>query len=261
MPLAVAIHDVSFSRHPEWFRPRERWRRHVLTRSAARRAGVVITFSEFSKREIEELYRVPEARVQVIRHGLSRRSALPTVPREPLVLYAGSIFNRRRVPDLIAAFSLVSRSLPDARLVITGDNRTWPRQDLHAIAAAHGISGRVALRDYVTDEELDALYSRASVFAFLSEYEGFGLTPLEALSAGVPIVVLDTPVAREVYGGAAHYVRRGDLAGTADVIRRLLLEPGSAATTLNAAPDVLARYSWDRAADQTLACLEEIARR
>ena len=59
------------------------------------------------------------------------------------------------------------------------------------------------------------LYARASVFAFLSEYEGFGLTPLEALAAGVPPVVLDTPVAREVYGDAAVFVRRGDICAAA----------------------------------------------
>ena len=64
------------------------------------------------------------------------------------------------------------------------------------------------MRDYVADEELAALYARPRAFAFLSEYEGFGLTPLEALAAGVPLVVLDTPVAREVYGDAAAYVPR-----------------------------------------------------
>ena len=70
-PLAVTIHDVSFSRHPEWFRLREGRRRHLLTRSAARRAAVVITVSEFSRREIVALYRVPASRVRVIRNGFT----------------------------------------------------------------------------------------------------------------------------------------------------------------------------------------------
>ena len=62
---------------------------------------------------------------------------------------------------------------------------------------------------FVDDARLRALYAEASAFAFLSEYEGFGLTPLEALAAGVPPVVLDTPVAREVYGrGRATWRRR-----------------------------------------------------
>jgi glycosyltransferase involved in cell wall biosynthesis len=145
--------------------------------------------------------------------------------------------------------------------VIVGADRTWPSQDLAAVAAAHDVSSRVEVRRYVSDAELTALYARAAVFAFLSEYEGFGFTPLEALAAGVPIVVLDTPVAREVYGPAATYVRPADVEGTAAVLRRSLLTPEAAAGQLAHAPAVLARYSWDRAAADTLAALEAVARR
>jgi glycosyltransferase involved in cell wall biosynthesis len=258
-PLAVTIHDVSFSRHPEWFRFRERKRRQILTRVAARRAGVVITESEFSRGEIQNLYGVAPARIRVIPNGVTPRVALGG-RREPLVLYSGSIFNRRRLPDLIAAFAIVSRAVPQAQLVVTGENRTWPRQDLSAIATAHGVAGRVSLRDYVSDEELASLYGRASAFAFLSEYEGFGFTPLEALSAGVPIVVLDTPVAREVYGDAAVFVARGDIRAAADALARLLVSPEAATALLARAPAVLARYSWDAAAEATLAAVEGIAR-
>ena len=74
------------------------------------------------------------------------------------------------------------------------------------LATAKGVSERITFRGYVSDAELGTLYGRASVFAFLSEYEGFGMTPLEALAAGVPAVVGDTPVAREVYRSAARYV-------------------------------------------------------
>lgn len=255
-PLAVTIHDVSFSRHPEWFRLREGRRRHLLTRSAARRAAVVIAVSEFSRREIVSLYGVPESRVRVIRNGFTAMPA-PAAPREPLVLYAGSIFNRRRVPDLIAAFARVADRVPAARLVLVGANRTWPHEDLAAAARAAGVAHAVDWRDYVPDDELRALYGRAAAFVFLSEYEGFGLTPLEALSAGVPIVVADTPVAREIYGGAAIRVPVGDIAATADALERLLTLPDAAAPQRAAVPDVLARYTWDVSADDTLAAIEE----
>jgi glycosyltransferase involved in cell wall biosynthesis len=261
VPLAVAIHDLSFSRHPEWFRPRERHRRHLLTRSAARRASVVLTGSEFSRREIEDLYRVEPAKLKVIQYGFTPRRVVPGVTREPLVLFAGSIFNRRRVPDLIAAFAVASRSVPGASLVITGANRTWPPQDLRAAAQAHGVADRVSVRDYVGEDELDELYARASAFAFLSEYEGFGFTPLEALAAGVPVVVLDTPIAREVYGDAATFVSAGDIGSTADVLVRLLRERERAEGQLARARTVLSRYSWDTAAGRTLAAIEQIARR
>lgn len=263
MPLAATIHDLSFVAHPEWFPPRERWRRRFLTARTAAAAAVVLTDSEFSRGELERRLRVPAERIRVIAPGVAppgpRRESGPAAG-EPIVLYTGSLFNRRRLPDLIAAFALATSETPEARLVIVGADRTWPAQDLPAVAAAHGVAARVDLRRYVPDAELDSLYARAAVFVFLSEYEGFGLTPLEALRAGVPIVVLDTPVAREVYGAAAVYVRSGDIAGTAAAIRRILRDPASAAPQLAAAPAVLGRCSWERAADQTLAALEGTAR-
>ena len=260
-PLVVTIHDVSFSRHPEWFRWREGTRRRLLTRSAARRAAAVITVSQFSKREIEEVYRIPAAHIHVIPNGLPPARGSSPLRREPLVLYAGSIFNRRRVPDLIAAFAQVARERPDARLVIVGDNRSWPRQDLAATVAAHGIAQQVQVLDFVSDATLDTLFSRASVFAFLSEYEGFGFTPLEALASGVPCVVLDTDVAREILGDAVAYVAPGDITRTADAIRRLLASRADGEAMLSRAPQVLSRYSWTRAADDTLTVLEAAVER
>jgi glycosyltransferase involved in cell wall biosynthesis len=72
-------------------------------------------------------------------------------------------------------------------------------------------------------------------------------------------VVLDTPVAREVYGDAAFYVPAGDIGGAADLIERLLTEPSAAREVIARAPQTLARYSWDETARQTLAHIERIA--
>ena len=264
IPVALTVHDVSFLAHPEWFRPREAFRRRWLTRHAARRAAVVLTDSVFSRDEIVKHIGLAPGRIQVVPPGFSPRySADAPTPRrrERLVLFVGTLLNRRRLPHLIDAFAVATADLPDARLVIAGADRTWPPQDLPAIAARLGVSARLELRSYVTDEELAALYARACVFVFLSEYEGFGLTPLEALAAGVPIVVLDTPVAREVYGPAATYVPRNAAAvDTAWIIRGLLLDRTAARERMAVAPAVLARYSWDVAAASTLDALESSVR-
>ena len=262
VPLAVTIHDVSFVAHPEWFRPREGFRRRWLTRKGAHRAAVVFTVSEFSRKEIERHLDVASSRIVVIPQGVTNRaSTAQATSRETLVLYVGTIFNRRHLPDLIESFASATQDLESARLVIVGGDRTWPAQDLPAVAARLGIQNRVEFRRYAPDPELASLYGRAAVFAFLSEYEGFGMTPVEAMSAGVPAIVLDTPVAREVYGDAAVFVSRGDIAGTAAAIRRLLVDPSSAAQQRAAAPLVVARYGWDAAADRTLEHLERAAGR
>jgi glycosyltransferase involved in cell wall biosynthesis len=265
VPFAVTIHDVSFLAHPEWFRPRERWRRRLLARRMAASASVIFTDSEFSRSEIASLLRVDGNRLKVIPPGVSRSAGDTShsdlsEARDPLVLFVGTLLNRRNLPELIAAFAKATNERPDARLVIVGANRTWPPQDLKQSAAAYDVSAKVEIRSYLPHEHLREHYSRASVFVFLSEYEGFGLTPLEALAAGVPIVVLDTPIAREVYGDAAEYVGVGDIDGTANAIQRFLESRSAARQQLSRAPSVLARYSWDRAADDTLRHLERIRR-
>ena len=261
VPLAVTIHDISFVAHPEWFRPREGLRRRLLTRHTAHRAAVVFTDSQFSRGEIEQRLGVDPAKIHVIPPGVTPPdTSTATSVREPLVLFVGSLFNRRRLPDLLAAFAEASADLPDARLVIVGDDRTYPAQDLPAIANALGIKSKVDFPQYLPERSLTELYAKASVFAFLSEYEGFGLTPLEALSIGVPAIVLDTPVAREVYGDAAIFVARGDVETTAREITRLLTDRRRAASLIDRARAILPRYSWDDAAERTLAQIERIAR-
>ena len=263
VPTVVAIHDVSFAAHPEWFGWREGLRRRMLTRVSARRAARVLTISEFSKREISTHLGISLEKIEVIypaaadREGPTRTTSTEayaartftvrdneSTARDNLILYAGSLFNRRHIPELIDGFASLARRMPDARLEIVGDNRTIPRVDIEGLVASSGAGDRIALRSYLPEAELSALYNRARAFVFLSEYEGFGLTPLEALSAGVPIVVLDTPVAREVYGSAALYVERPEPALIDAALARVLTDEAERARILAAGRDTLARYSW-----------------
>jgi glycosyltransferase involved in cell wall biosynthesis len=259
-PTVVLVHDISFVTHPEWFRAREGFRRRLLTRWSASKAKNVLTVSESARAEIITQLGLSPSKVRCIYPGVTAlhtsAAAGPAFEREPLVLFAGSIFNRRRLPDLIHAFKQVARSRPGTRLEIVGDNRTYPHQDLDAIVAAEGLQGQIRIQSYVPDDALAGLYRRARAFAFLSEYEGFGHPPLEALHAGVPSVLLDTPVAREVCGDAALYVKPGDINAITSALTSLLFDESLRARVMAAAPAILGRYSWTRAADQTLEAIE-----
>jgi glycosyltransferase involved in cell wall biosynthesis len=251
--VVQTIHDVSFAAHPEWFGWREGLRRRTLTRVSARRAAHVITDSDFSKREIATHLGIDRSRISVIHLGVSPPP--PPGRREPLVLYVGSIFNRRHLPALVGGFGRVAATLPGVHLEIVGDDRTFPPLDLNAEISRSGVGDRIQVRRYVPDAELASLYARASAFVFLSEYEGFGLTPLEAMAAGIPIVVLDTPVAREIYGPAAEYVARPDPELVAAALTRVLVETTVRMRLLDAASSQLSRYSWRECADRTLQVL------
>src|SRR4029077_12253146 len=115
-------------------------------------------------------------------------------------------------------------------LDIVGDNRSCPREDPRETIAAEQVGTQVRWHEYVTDQQLGALYAHARACAFLSEYEGLGLTPLEALAAGIPPVLLDTPVARESCGSAAIYVRLHDVAGTTAALEAVLSDEHLRAT-------------------------------
>jgi glycosyltransferase involved in cell wall biosynthesis len=178
--------------------------------------------------------------------------------REPIVLYVGSVFARRRVDQLIASFDRVVDRVPAARLEIVGENRTVPHVDLEARRRETRHADRISIRSYVDEATLQDLYARASAFAFLSEYEGFGLTPLEAIAAGIPPVLLDTPIARETCGPAARYVPPADTSeALVDALCDLLGDDASREAILQHAPAVLARYQWPAAATATLHAIEE----
>ena len=259
-PLVVSIHDVSFAAHPEWFRLREGLRRRVLTRAAARRAAAVLTLTEFSRREIHTHLGVPLERIRVAAPG---PSGLPVpasgAARPETVLAVGSIFNRRHVPELIRGFARMATSHPAARLAIVGDNRTYPYVDIEAVRQASGAADRITVHAYVTDEVLARLYAEARAFAYLSSYEGFGIPPLDALVHGIPPVLLETEVAREVFGDAALYVARPEPILVARVLERALYDEPARAAVLSAAPEVTRRYSWTSCATTVLAALEQAA--
>jgi glycosyltransferase involved in cell wall biosynthesis len=260
-PFVVAIYDLSYFAHPEWFQWREGLRRRWFTKAAARRASGVITISEFSASELQRFLGLRASEIEIAPPGSPRDAsaeapALASRPR--LVLYAGSIFARRGVPALIEAFADVVRDVPDARLVLVGEDRSTPPVDPVRLAAAAGIAAHVEWRRYAPDSELDALYGQARAFAFLSEYEGFAMTPMEAIARGVPVVLRDTPIAREVYGNGAVSVApdRGALAAA---LIELLTDDRAHAEVLARGRQRLGRFSWPESAAIVRSTLERAA--
>ena len=252
-PLVVIIHDLSYMAHPEWFRLTEGVRRRSLTRLVAARARTVIAVSKFSRSEIVERLSIPAERIVVIYQGVE---AIPAGDRRaPRVLFVGSIFNRRHVPDLIRACERLAQRFAGVTLDIVGDNRTYPRQDLAAIIRQEEASDIVRWHSYIPDDRLRALYGEARAFGFLSDYEGLGLTPLEAIASGIPAVLVDTAVARESCGDAALYVPRSDIRAVSEALEQILFHEATRERLLKAAPAVIERYDWERTARETLAVL------
>ena len=106
-PRVVTLHDISFALHPEWFNKREGLRRRWLAYHAIRAAKLIISVSQFSRQEIIRYYDVDPKQVCVVHNGIHHLSVATSVERSSLVLYVGSLFNRRHLPTLIAAFAKI----------------------------------------------------------------------------------------------------------------------------------------------------------
>ena len=199
------------------------------------------------------------AKIKVIPPGVDAPVAAASAAhtRAGHVLFVGSIFNRRHVPELIEAFSSVARRHGDAMLHLVGDNRSYPHQDIAARIAASPARDRIQWHEYVPEPTLQQLYAQAAAFVFLSEYEGLGLTPLEALAAGIPPLLLDIRVARESCGDAAMYVTPDWSDALASSLERVLYDESCRSKLLANAPSTLARYQWTAAARDTLQVLED----
>ena len=260
IPFVLVLHDVSYFSRPDWFNWREGARRRLLAAKSARLAHTVLTLSQFSREEIVNHLNINSDRIKITPLGASKSKVEHVDSKvSHLVLFAGSCFTRRRIPDLIRAFALVQTRESRARLSIVGDNRTYPHLNLKSIVNSAEMAVYVSLESWISDPDLTELLRKAKVFVFLSEYEGFGLPPLEALAFGIPSVMLDTKIAREVMGEAASFVPINDIHATADALVELLWDSPKRNEILKAAPGILARHTWADTAMQTMRAVEQAA--
>ena len=181
------------------------------------------------------------------------------LPSTPFFLYVGSAYPQKGLFDLLAAWEKIAVAHPDFSLFIVGEMDVFMRRVKQEAESKK--CSRVAFVGRVSENELEDLYSRATAFVFPSHAEGFGLPPLEAISAGCPVVCADIPVLREVLGNdGVLFFRAGDPDDILRAVTELLHTlPDLRNQIQELAARLRKRWSWKRAAEQTLAAYREIS--
>ncbi len=251
----LAVHDISFFRNPEWFSHKERISRQLNTGCSVREADRIYTVSAYVRDELISRFRLPASRVLVTSNGVERRRFDPSERNtlrqtyrlcgRKVILYVGSVFNRRHVPVLIEA---VSRMEPECFLVIIGRNRSHPYQDLAKIGKHFGVEQRLQLLDYAPDNMLHDYYRMADVFVYLSEYEGFGIPPLEAMSYSIPAVLSSTPAMDTIFHDAALFAKSISAEDVRTALEQCLNDATERTRLIRAGNALVEEYSWDRTA-------------
>lgn len=271
-PQVLTLHDMFFFKNPKrtfWLRSAYwRW----MLKATWRHADLIITDSEYSRKDICHYLPVNPARIRVVPCGVDEKffvdtpAALRSEMRaalgldRPYVLYVGRLDPDKNMRGVVLAYAeLVKRGVAgvkDTMLVIAGE-KDYRSSELPELAKTLGIGDRTKFVGYVEERFLIPLYQEARTFCYPSFNEGFGLPPLEAMAAGVPVVTSNSSSLPEVVGDAAVQVEPANTSEIAAGIEKTL-DPGRAAELRERGRARARTFSWKRTAEQTLEVYEDV---
>jgi glycosyltransferase involved in cell wall biosynthesis len=260
VPQVTVIHDVLPLRSPEEY-PRQQhyFRRYVP--AVLRQSRAVIVSSESTRRDLVDFYGLSPERLFVVLLGHDPERFAPSPPPppngEPYALFVGNVLPHKNLLRLVDAFARGVRDIP-GRLVIRGWARPTHVRSLRQRIEASGIAGRVDWRPYAGDDELPDLYRGARMLLLPSLYEGFGLTALEAMACGTPVIVSNRSSLPEVVGDAALVVDPEDPAAIAAAIRRLFTDDTLAKTHSARGLERARLFSWGKTARAVQKILHDV---
>lgn len=249
------FHDL-FVMTSEYSTPEFRARFTEQARQAAAGADLIICVSRFTANQVRDLLGVDSGRLRVIPHGTRFPAITGGESREPLILHTGAIQHRKNLMRLVEAFEQAA-PLP-WRLVLAGSDG-YGAAEIHARIAASPARARIETPGYVSDSTLARLYRRASLFAFPSLDEGFGIPVLEAMAQGIPVLSSNRSALPEACGDAALLVDPLDGEAIVHGLRRLIEDSELRASLVHAGKIRAAEFSWERAVASTWAVYEELA--
>jgi len=274
-PSILTVHDLSFLRYPPGAHPALlSWLTKAVPRSL-QRARHVLADSESTRADLIELLDVPADQITVIGAGVEERFQPVTDPEilanvraryqlpNHFVLSVSTLEPRKNFTGLITAFNQLvatadESSTADLQLVIAG-GKGWLYDDVFAAARASPLRERIHFTGYVDDADLPALYSLATLFAFPSHYEGFGIPVLEAMACGTPVVCADNSSLPEVAGDAAVLVEATDTDALVDAMRQLLIDISLRERLVQRGYAQAREFTWEKAARRLLTVYHTIA--
>ena len=268
-PSVVTVHDLGYHAYPETHTLAQRILIEAGTRWSVYTAQRVIAVSAATAHDLQRHYRTPAERIRVVHEATTAplrigAEQVDAVRRRyglmrPYALFVGTIQPRKNVGRLVQAYAWLYRNTPIGWDLVFAGAPGWLSERLYAEAAALGLGKQMHFLGFVPDDALPALIKGAHFFAFPSLFEGFGLPVLEAQSYGVPVLTSNNSSLPEVAGDAALLVDPTDVDAIANAMLRLSQDEVLRQQLIEAGYANVQRFSWEKAARETLAVLEEAA--
>ncbi len=265
VPIVMTVHDLSFERFPELFCWKRRlWHKIMKPRKLVKSATKVVAVSEATGRDVVDLYGVSRKKVEVVYSGIGADQKKTSDEKagslrkvwglpERYILFLGTLEPRKNVVSVIRAFDAVAQFVKQD-LVVAGE-KGWLGQEMAGEIEKAKHKRRMHVIGSVREKDKSSLYEGADLFVYPSFYEGFGFPPLEALVREKPVITSNNSSLPEIVGDWATLVDYGDVAELALVMLEELPKVGA-----NVKKSVYEKYSWERAAAQTLRVIEQSER-
>lgn len=266
----VTIHDIIPLTNPETetFAAKTYWKIQIPI--AARRADRIITISEYAKKEIAKYFGIREELITVIPNcfeerfqSIAERSEVDKImekyslPKD-YILYVGTIQPRKNLDMLIKTFSNLKKSGRIKQKLVIAGRKGWLYTSLFELIKELDLEHEVIFTGFVPDEELPYIYNGATLFVYLSLFEGFGIPPLEAMACGVPVICSNTTALPEVVGDAGILVNPMDQKAVEDAMLYVLENPPMQKEMKEKGVIQAKRFSCERIAKETMMVYYEV---
>ena len=270
--VVTYVHDLGHITHPEFLEAKNRkfLSRHAF--SLIKRSDRIVAVSAFTRDELVSTYPDLKDRICVVHNGIDLELFSPASDKAiaevkerydmtgKYILYVGNIEPRKNITALLDAYERLSPQTRKTYALLLVGADGWHNEEIFSrIKTLQGQGMNVRkMERFVPDEDLPALYSGASLLALTSTYEGFGITPLEAMATKTPVIVSDIAPLREVVGDAGIYVNPNDLDDISDKIETLLTDSSVQGHLRDAGYIRAQQFSWNRSVGELTDCLSQL---
>jgi glycosyltransferase involved in cell wall biosynthesis len=258
MKLTATLYDMTVALFPEYHTHRNRREEYGFQEVILKRADGLIAISESAKNDATRLLHIDPNRIEVIYPGIDQRffSAEPLKRPKPYILFVGTVEPRKNIDALLDGWDALPQSLREHHELIIAGPIGWAGQStIRRITS--GVQG-VQYFGYVAEDDLFSLTAGASVFVYPSLYEGFGLPPVQAMAAGVPVVTSDVSSLPEVVGEAGVLVNPNEPSEIGNAIQNLLLSPSLRAALGEKGRNRARQFTWENSARKSVDFFERL---
>jgi len=276
----ITIHDLSFIRYPYYFSVRHNfWQKNINVKKLLKKFDKIITVSDNTKKDVEDLCDISPKKVQTIYSGIGSEY-MPISPEDKklaeikkkynlpakFILYLGNLEPRKNIEGIVEAYNVFrDRQYADLihfegnseiaenkiSLVIAG-HPGWGYRGIYELAKKSKYAGDIIFTHYIDNENKVYVYNLAKIFIYPSFYEGFGFPPLEAAACGVPCIISNVSSLPEVIGKAAVLVDPYNISEMAEAIAQLVNNQNLCAHLKTEGQKKAGQYNWEKCAQEVL---------